>query len=63
MKPAPKSRRNEPAYLPHVARVIAAARGVTTEQVASETTATARAFFGMGIGPKTPIGAEPQLPA
>jgi TatD DNase family protein len=47
MKPAPKSRRNEPANLPHVVRAIAAARGVPPEQVASETTATARTFFGI----------------
>jgi TatD DNase family protein len=47
MKPAPKSRRNEPAYLPHVVRAIAAARGVPADRVASETTANARAFFGI----------------
>ena len=35
IKPAPKSRRNEPHYLPYVARAIAAARGETLEAVAA----------------------------
>jgi TatD DNase family protein len=45
IKPAPKSRRNEPAFLPWVVRAVAAARGETPEAVAAYTTATARAFF------------------
>ena len=48
IKPAPKSRRNEPAFLPWVLRAVAAARGETAESVAASTTATARAFFRMG---------------
>jgi len=47
IKPAPKSRRNEPHYLPNVARAVAAARGETTEAVAAASTVTARAFFGL----------------
>jgi TatD DNase family protein len=47
IKPAPKTRRNEPHYLPYVARAIAAARGETPESVADASTATARAFFGL----------------
>jgi TatD DNase family protein len=47
IKPAPKSRRNEPHYLPYVARAIAAARGESVEEVARASTATARAFFGL----------------
>lgn len=47
MKPAPKSRRNEPAYLPHVVRAVAAARGEAPEATAAATTATARRFFGL----------------
>ncbi|HTU67077.1 MAG TPA: TatD family hydrolase [Steroidobacteraceae bacterium] len=47
IKPAPKSRRNEPHYLPYVARAVAAARGETVEEVAAASTATARAFFGL----------------
>jgi TatD DNase family protein len=47
IKPAPKSRRNEPAYLPYVVRAIAAARGETPESVAAAATATARRFFDL----------------
>lgn len=47
IKPAPKSRRNEPAYLPYVVETLAAAVGKTYQQVAAETTATAREFFNI----------------
>jgi len=47
IKPAPKTRRNEPAYLPYVARAIASARGESPEAVAAASTATARKFFGL----------------
>jgi TatD DNase family protein len=47
IKPAPKTRRNEPLYLPHVARAIAAAQGKPVEAIAAASTATARAFFGL----------------
>ncbi len=46
LKPRPKSRRNEPAYLPHIAEAIAAARGESIETLAAGTTATAARFFG-----------------
>ena len=45
LKPAPKSRRNEPAYLGEVLRVVAAAAGVEPAEMAARTTATARRFF------------------
>jgi hypothetical protein len=45
--PKPESRRNEPAYLPHIAAVVAAARGETLEELAGHTTGTARDFFGL----------------
>jgi TatD DNase family protein len=47
LKPAPKSRRNEPGYLPQVIRAVAAARGEAPEATAAATTATARRFFGL----------------
>ncbi len=47
IKPAPKTRRNEPAYLPYVLRAIAASRGETPEAVAAASTANAREFFGI----------------
>jgi TatD DNase family protein len=45
LQPRPTSRRNEPAYLPHIATAIARARGESLEQLAASTTATARRFF------------------
>lgn len=47
LRPKPKSRRNEPCYLPEVLRVVAAARGQTEEHVATMTTANAKRFFGL----------------
>ena len=47
MRPQPKARRNEPAFLPHVLRTVARALGKPAEQVAEETTRNARAFFGL----------------
>lgn len=47
IRPAPKSRRNEPQYLPHVVRAIAAARGESPETVAAASTRNARRFFGL----------------
>jgi TatD DNase family protein len=50
IRPAPKTRRNEPMHLPHVARAVANARGETVESVSAVTTATARKFFGLPAG-------------
>jgi TatD DNase family protein len=47
IRPRPKSRRNEPMYLPEVVRVIAEARGQTEQHVAEQTTANAVRFFGL----------------
>ena len=47
IRPKPKSRRNEPMYLPEVVRVIAEARGQTQEHVAEISTANAERFFGL----------------
>jgi TatD DNase family protein len=47
LQPKPDSRRNEPMYLPHIAAVIAAARGERVEDLAVHTTATAREFFSL----------------
>ena len=46
--PKPKTRRNEPMYLPEVLRVVAEARGHAEEHVARVTTETAERFFGLG---------------
>ena len=47
IRPKPKSRRNEPMFLPEVVRVVAEARGQTEEHVANITTANAENFFGL----------------
>ena len=47
IRPRPKSRRNEPAYLTEVLTTIAAARGQTEQHVAAITTANAKRFFGI----------------
>jgi len=45
LRPKPKTRRNEPAHLTEVLRIVAEARGDSIEDVADYTTATAQAFF------------------
>lgn len=47
IRPAPKSRRNEPHYLPWVLNAVARARGETPQAVAAATTANARRLFGL----------------
>jgi len=42
-----RGRRNEPSYLPAIAETVAMTKGVTVEEVAAVTTATARVLFGM----------------
>lgn len=45
LQPPPKSRRNEPAYLPYVLQTVAACRRENDALIAAATTATARQFF------------------
>jgi TatD DNase family protein len=47
MRPQPKARRNEPAFLVHIAKAVARALGRTAEEVAEETTRNARMLFGL----------------
>ena len=47
LDPKPKTRRNEPAYLAEVLRVVAAARGQSEAHVASVTTRAAESFFSL----------------
>jgi TatD DNase family protein len=47
LHPQPKARRNEPSFLPHIARAVARALGRPVEEVAAETTRNARALFGL----------------
>jgi TatD DNase family protein len=50
LAPAPKSRRNEPCYLPHIARAVAQLRGESLEEVAASTTRNASRFFRLDAG-------------
>jgi len=47
LAPRPASRRNEPAFLPHIARTVARLRGETLESVAASTTRNATRLFGL----------------
>ena len=47
LRPQPHARRNEPAFLPHIAATVARAVGKPLEQLAHETAANARTFFGL----------------
>jgi TatD DNase family protein len=47
LKPQPKARRNEPAFLPHIVKTIARALGRPAEDVAGETTRNARVLFNL----------------
>ena len=47
LRPKPKSRRNEPAYLTEVLRVVAESAGLSAEHIAATTTENARRFFAL----------------
>jgi TatD DNase family protein len=47
LEPRPKSRRNEPAFLPHIAHAVAALRGESPQALAAATTRNAVRFFGL----------------
>ncbi len=47
IRPRPRTRRNEPAYLPYVLRTVAEARGQSADHVAEITTENAVRFFGL----------------
>ncbi len=47
LRPRVKTHRNEPQWLPWIARTVAACRGETLEDLAAHTTRTARRFFAL----------------
>ncbi|THU00231.1 hydrolase TatD [Lampropedia puyangensis] len=49
LKPMPKDRRNEPAFLPHIVQDIASARNENWEQTAAASTAATVAFFALPV--------------
>jgi TatD DNase family protein len=50
----PESRRNEPAYLPHIAATVARARGTSVEELARSSSEAARRLFGLSGEPRAP---------
>jgi TatD DNase family protein len=60
LRPKPKHRRNEPAFLPHIAAAVATATTTPLDQLAAQTSATAMAFFALPQrGPEsTPAGRD-----
>jgi TatD DNase family protein len=54
LKPQPKARRNEPAFLPHIARALARALGRPVEDIAAETARNAAALFSLRETTPTP---------
>ncbi|MFK3941821.1 TatD family hydrolase [Pseudomonas monteilii] len=49
LRPKPKHGRNEPAFLPEVLHEVARHRGQSPVQLAQQSTACARAFFGLPV--------------
>jgi len=47
LRPQPKARRNEPAFLPHILKTVARALGRSAEEVAAETTRNAKQLFSL----------------
>jgi TatD DNase family protein len=47
LKPQPRARRNEPAFLPHILATVARALGRSADEVAAETTRNAHTLFGL----------------
>jgi TatD DNase family protein len=59
LKPQPKARRNEPAFLPHIARTVARALGRPVEELAAETTRNASRFFRRNESSPAPVAQRP----
>lgn len=52
IRPAPRDRRNEPANLPEVVRVLASFMGATPEAIAEATTRNAQSLFRLSADPR-----------
>jgi TatD DNase family protein len=62
LRPQPKARRNEPAFLPHILKAVARALGRPADEVAAETTRNARELFRLHES-RTPSAAQRPLAA
>jgi len=59
LKPQPQARRNEPAFLPHIARTVAGALGRPLEELAADTTRNAARLFGLHESGTAPSAQRP----
>jgi TatD DNase family protein len=62
MRPQPRARRNEPAFLPHILKAVARALGRPADEVAAETTRNARKLFDLHES-RAPAAAQRPLAA
>jgi len=58
LRPQPKARRNEPAFLPHILKTVARALGRPPEEIATETTRNAERLFGIRHESRAPVTAQ-----
>ena len=58
MRPQPKARRNEPAFLPHILKTVARAIGRPAEELAVETTRNAERLFGIRHESRAPATSQ-----
>jgi TatD DNase family protein len=59
LHPQPKARRNEPAFLPHIARTVTRALDRPVDEVAAETARNARRLFGLNEPRPSPAAQRP----
>ena len=58
MRPQPKARRNEPAFLPHILKTVSRALGRPAEELAIETTRNAERLFGIRHESRAPATSQ-----
>ena len=57
LRPQPRARRNEPAFLPHILQTVARALDRPPEEIAAETTRNASSLFGLAVHEPGPVTA------
>ncbi len=58
LRPKPKTRRNEPSYLPHIVDTIAHHSGIDKISLAAATTANAERLFGLSASGRDPVAPD-----
>jgi TatD DNase family protein len=59
LRPQPKARRNEPAFLPHILKAVARALGRPPEELAAETTRNAATLFSLHESGSSAVAQRP----